>query len=216
MQYQPARATEAAVRPPRHPKRVSVSAPQLASAETATSRDGVAAGPDDGGVEVLIQAAKDAVDDERARGHNLDTKTIALTTAAGALLTLNATLGRPLLAADVGAVGQALVQGFFAVACVALFSAAAIAMLGVLKPRGYRGLGRKDVRDFYEDTSVQALSATEVRRRLLGTYADVLDHDRLMNDRKAKLVKIAIIALAAGLLAVTGQAMTLFGREIGL
>lgn len=183
---------------------------------TATENRAGAPAPDLAGVTVLFEVAKDTVEDERSRGRNLDTKTNSLTAVAAALLALNATLGQPLLAADVGPVGSAVVEACFAVAVVALLIAAAVAVIGVLRPQDYLSLGRKDVRAFYEDAELQAAGGLEVRRRMLGTYADVLDTERLRNDRKAKLTKIAVVALAVGLLAVTGEALALFGREIGL
>lgn len=195
---------------------VSAEVHPLNPATAANGEPAASATPDLDGVKVLFEVAKETVEDERSRGRNLDTKTNSLTAVAAALLALNATLGRPLLAADVGPVGGAVVAACFAVAVVALLVAAAVAIVGVLLPQSYLTLGRKDVRAFYDDDELQAAGELEVRRRMLGTYADVLDTERPRNDRKAKLTKGAVIALAIGLAAVTGEALTLFAREIGL
>lgn len=181
-----------------------------------TGAEGAPPQPDLDGVRVLFEVAHDTVEDERSRGRNLDAKTGSLAAVSGALLALNVTLGRPLVTSDLGPVGSVVAEACFAVAALSLLAASATAIAGILKPQSYLSLGRGDVRSFYDDAALQAAGELESRRRMLGTYADILDRERPVNDRKATLTKAAVLALLVALAAVAGEALTLISREFGV
>jgi len=167
------------------------------------------------GVEALLELATDAVADERERGRALDTKTASLAGFTGLVLSVNVTLGRPVLERDLGPVGEPIAAVCFIVSVFFLLLAIALALSGVLMPQKYRGLGREQLR-LFTSSDVQTNDKLWVHRSMLGALADTLDQDRPVNDCKAKLGKRVGVMLLVGFAGVAGQALTLAAREIGL
>jgi hypothetical protein len=183
--------------------------------QAAASSEASDAEPDKEGVEALLELATDAVADERDRGRALDTKTASLAGFTGLVLSVNVTLGRPVLERDLGPVGDPLVAVCFIVSVIFLLLAMALALFGVLMPQKYRGLGREQLR-LFTTPAVQSNNKLWVHRSMLGALADTLDQDRPVNDCKAKLGKHLSRMLLVGFVGVAGQALTLAAREIGL
>jgi hypothetical protein len=170
---------------------------------------------DEQAVEALLALASEAVADERERGRALDTKTSSITGFTALVLSINVTLGRPLLAQDLGRLGHPVASACFVLAVAALTLALGLALVGVLMPQKFRSLNREALREF-GSAHTQAQSRLWVHQRMLGAYADILDQDRTVNDCKAKITKLVALALLVGFLAVAGQAFTLGLRQMGL
>ena len=164
---------------------------------------------DEEGVAALLLIAKDAVDDERERGRALDTKTASLVGATGLILSLNATLGRPLLDQKLGGVGVWFVRFFFVVAVVFLFLALLVGIVGVLAPQASRGLHRRQLKAF-TSAQTQAMTRLAVHQALLGSLDDIMHSDRPVNDCKARLTTMVAYLFAFGFAGVAGEALTLW------
>jgi hypothetical protein len=171
--------------------------------------------PDPKGVEALLSIATDAIDDERERGRSLDQKAASVTALVGVTLSINATLGRPLLNAELGPVGDIAVRTGFLLAVVGLLVAALFAVLAVFRPQKYRGMGREQLAAFTKPET-QALTELQVHRRMLATLKEIVDTDRPVNDAKATALKRSAVFIGFGLLGVAAEALTLGLREIGL
>ena len=131
------------------------------------------------------------------------------------MLSVNVTLGRPLLERDLGRIGEPLAALSFTTAVVFLALGIAVALFGVLMPQKYRGLGRRQLHEFMSP-AVQRQSTMWVHQSMLGALADILDQDRPVNDCKAKLSKRVGVMLLVGFLGVAGQALTLSLYELGV
>jgi hypothetical protein len=162
----------------------------------------------DGSVKELFQIVERLLDDERSRGQGLETKTSTLAGFTGAILALTAALGRDLLERDLGSVGEVVQSGLFALAVTALAAGSVIAVLGVLRPQQRLAVARSELRKF---TKFPLLSTppVEIQGRMITTLVDALENERRVNDRKARLSRLAGFALAVGLLGVAGQAIAM-------
>jgi hypothetical protein len=162
--------------------------------------------PRDTSVNELFKIVERLVDDERTRGQGLETKTSTLAGFTGAILALTATLGRDLLKLDLGSVGDVAQGVLFALAIMALAAGSVIAVLGVLRPQQRLAIARSELHRFAEFPLI-ATPPIEIQGRMITTLVDALEHEREVNDRKAMLSRLAGLALAAGLVAVAGQAI---------
>jgi hypothetical protein len=97
---------------------------------------------------------------------------------------------------------------------VGLLLAVLVAIVGVLMPQKYRGMGREQMRNFTSRT-VQAQNEMWVHQSMLGALADILDQDRPVNDCKAHLTKIVARLLAFAFVFVAGEAITLVAQHVG-
>lgn len=172
-----------------------------------------ASNPD--GVAALLTIATDAMKDERERGRSLDAKTATIAGFTGLILSLNAAIAKPLFDAALGPVGEPVARVCFFVAIAALLVGVLLAIVGVLMPQRYRGMGRSQVRAFYS-LNAMAKPAMEVHQSMLGSIADIIDQDRPVNDCKARITKLVAGCLAIGFVAVAGEAVTLGARQIGV
>jgi hypothetical protein len=170
---------------------------------------------DANGVDTLLEIATAAVDDERERGRGLDAKAASLTAFAGLTLSINATLGRPLLDRELGSVGDDLVASAFLLSTVGLLAAVLAALYAVVRPQKYRGLHREQLARFSE-SEAQAMTKLAVQQAMLGALKDIISQDRPLNDRKAKALKLAGYLIAVGVFGVAGEAVTLALRELGV
>lgn len=155
-----------------------------------------------------LQIVREVSSEQRARGRHLDSKTGTLAGFAATALTLNATLGRPLLAADLPAFASAAVTVSFVVAVVALGAAAGVAVVGGLRPMGHDDLTEAEI-DAYSDRPKVVTPAEDLRMKWLRTLTDITLSDRAAADAKARFAAVATVLLAVGLLGVLGQAVTL-------
>jgi hypothetical protein len=171
--------------------------------------------PDPGGVAALLAIATDAVADERDRGRALDSKTVSLAGFTGLILSVNGLLAGPIFKQKLGSVGRPLAQVFFFLAMSCLLLAILLAVVGVLMPQKYRGMGRDQLRDFTSPT-VQANDATWVHRSMLGALAVIIGQDRPINDCKARLIKGVAFFMALAFVLVAGEAATLGLQHVGI
>jgi hypothetical protein len=171
--------------------------------------------PDPKGVTILLDAAEAILDDERERGRALDIKTAQFAAFSGTILTLDVTLGRGLLRANLGCVADIALPVLFLIGAGGLVIAAAFAVAGVLRPQPYLGIERDEVKSFAR-YPLLAADETTIRARLLTTISDrLLPRERARNDKKAKRSKYAAIALIVGLAGIAGQALTLGLDQLG-
>lgn len=167
------------------------------------------------GVVALLSIATDAVADERERGRSLDGKTATLTGFAGLILTVAAAVAGPVFKHNLGSVGGPLARVCFVAAMVCLLLAVLIAILGVLMPQAYRGLGRGQLAEF-TSREVQAHDALWVNQSMLGALANIMAQDRPVNDRKAELTTVVAWLLAAAFAFVAVGGVTLGLQHVGL
>jgi hypothetical protein len=159
-------------------------------------------------VKELFEIVRALWDDERSRGQGLEAKTSTLAGFTGAILALTATLGREVLTLDLGQVGDPVQRLLFALAVVALVVGALIAVFGVLRPQERRAITVSALRKFSEFPLV-ASPPVEVQGRMIVTLVNALEHERYVNNRKAKLSRLAGLALAVGLTGVALQALVM-------
>jgi hypothetical protein len=163
----------------------------------------------------LLAIALDAMKDERERGRALDSKSASIAGFTGLILSVNAAVANPLFDDKLGPVGEIVAPTFFFIAIAALLCGVLLAIVGVLMPQRYGGLGRRQIRAFYS-LDAMAKPAVEVEQQMIGSIADIMDQDRPVNDCKARITKHVARCLAIGFVAVAGEAVTLGLRQVGL
>jgi hypothetical protein len=162
-------------------------------------------------VDTLLALAQGVIADERLRGQNLDSKTASLAAFSGTILALDVTLGQGLLRRELGSVGDWLLPSFFLLGAAGLLVAAAIAVVGVLRPQPYLAVGRSEL-----EMPTTVPDKTHLQARMLATINNILPTERDQNNTKATLTKISACALGVGLLGIAGQAATLGLHELGV
>jgi len=171
--------------------------------------------PNPQGVAALLAIATDAVADERERGRALDNKTASLAGFTGLILSVNGLLAGPIFKQKLGTVGRPLAQVFFFLAMLCLLLAVLLAVVGVLMPQKYRGMGRDQLRDF-TSPAVQTNNETWVHQSMLGALAIIIAQDRPINDCKARLTKGVALFLALAFILVAAEAATLGLQHVGI
>jgi hypothetical protein len=122
-----------------------------------------------------------AIDDEaRATGRHLDTKTAPIAGFAAVTLTLNATLGGPLLRAKLEGPWGAIAHTSYFLAVAALLVAGAAAVVGGLAPERQDDVTPEFVRELAQRPAMTT-DPEELRERWLVTLADIAVSDRLAN-----------------------------------
>lgn len=151
----------------------------------------------------------EAIDDEaRATGRHLDTKTGPIAGFAAVTLTLNSTLGAPLLKDKLEAPWEAIAHASFFLSVAALLIAAAAAVVGGLAPKQQDDVTPEFVRELAQRPAMTT-DPEELRERWLVTLADIAVSDRLANRTRVRAMRVAVVALGVGLIGVAGQALTL-------
>lgn len=151
---------------------------------------------------------RDVSAEQRARARHLDTKTGTLAGFAATALTLNATLGRPLLSAEASSNCMSTIRAFFVVSVVALALAVLIAVGGVLRPMGHADLD-EDAIDGYSDRPKVTTDPQDLRMTWLRTVTEITKSDRKVGNAKSLMATISVLLLAIGVLGVVGEALTL-------
>ena len=164
--------------------------------------------PNDATVAELLAMVRGMLDDERTRGQGLDGKSATLAGFTGTILALTATLGAELLDLDLGGVGSAVFQCLYVISVLALALASLVALVGVLRPQPRLALAIDEIRRFSEFPLI-AQPPVEVQGTMMNTLIEALAHERALNERKARLTRIAAICLAVGFAGVAAQAVTL-------
>ncbi len=164
-------------------------------------------------VEALLSVAQRVADEERARGATLTTKTSTLAGFSGTILAIVSALGRELFARPLGSPADDLIPILFIVSVVALATAGALAIRGVLRTQPRLTIDTDQLRAFAAPpwTSTNPI---EINGNMLASIARSVGQDRALNDRKARLADQAALALLIGLLAVAAQALCLGINEV--
>lgn len=170
--------------------------------------------PNAAGVAALLAIATDTVEDERARGRELDTKCGTLVGFTGLILAVVGLLTPTLVKHKLGAIGQPVAEAAFVVAIMALLGGVLLALIGVLMPQKYRSLGKQAVADFTH-ASVQDNEPLWVHQSMLGALSDILHQDRPVNDCKAKLTRWVAGCLAVGFLDIGVVAVVIAFNQFG-
>lgn len=147
--------------------------------------------------------------EQRTRARHLDTKTGTIAGFCATVLTLNVTLGRPLLEANVSDCERTIIRWLFLVGSLALALAALVAVAGVLSPMGHQDLTNEQI-DAYSDRPKMTTPPEQLRETWLRTMTDMAISDRKAGEAKGKRAKWAVWLLALGLICVAGEAVTLF------
>lgn len=163
---------------------------------------------DDESVQQCLEIMREVGAEQRTRARHLDTKIGALAAFSGAALTLNTTLGRPLLDESLPRGGSVAVTVSFLVAVIGFGAAAATAIVGGLRPMDHFDLTEEQI-DAYSDRPKVTTPASDLRMKWLRTVTDVAISDRAAADAKAKAAVAVTKLIAAGLIGVAGQAVTL-------
>ena len=160
-------------------------------------------------VKVLLPIVREVLAEERARGRHLDQQAGAFSGFVAIALSLEAGLapnayGGSLLACQ----SEAIFTAMFVLAIGSLLTAAGISILGVLAPQPHPGVSDETI-DGYSDRPKVITSPADLRITELRTLTDVAVGDRRAYDRKARRLTYASIALAIGVLGISGQAVTI-------
>jgi hypothetical protein len=184
----------------------------------ARRRDGVAtAAPsaiepfgNDESVAQCLTIIREVTDEQRGRNRHLDTKAGSIAGFSATALTLNLTLGRPLLLQPFGRSEWAhgVIRDAF-IAAAALFAAAALAaVVGVLRPTGTDDLDDTAI-DAYADRPKVITPPSELRLTWLQTVAAMTLSDRKAGNAKARWSNVGVVLLALGIVGLLVQAVTL-------
>lgn len=148
--------------------------------------------------------------EQRDRSRHLDTKAASIAGFAGTALTLNLTLGRPLLLQKFAGHEWAhgVIRDAFIASAVMFGLAAASAIVGVLRPTGTDDLD-EDAIDGYADRPKVITPVPELRETWLQTLSKMALADRKAGDAKAKWSTVGVVLLGLGVLGLLVQAVTL-------
>jgi hypothetical protein len=178
------------------------------SAPSAEPESTEAFGNDDS-VQQCLEIMREVSAEHRARSRHLDTKTGTIAGFCATVLTLNVTLGRPLLTAKLSSDAHSAIRILFLVGSLALGAAAAAAVAGVLRPMGVDNLDVGQIDDYSNRPKVTT-PPDELRMTWLRTLTEMTISERAAGNAKAFRSKLAVLLLVLGLVAVAGEAITLF------
>ncbi len=161
-------------------------------------------------VEQCLAILSEVGEEQRGRSRHLDTKAASIAGFAGTALTLNLTLGRPLLQqhfADHPWAHGSIRDAF--IGSVVMFGLAALAaIVGVLRPTNTEDLDEEAI-DGYADRPKVITPPTELRETWLQTIAKMALADRKAGNGKAKWATVGVALLGVGILGLLIQAVTL-------
>lgn len=163
----------------------------------------------DDSVKACLEIMAQVSEEQRSRARHLDTKTGTIAGFCATVLTLNVTLGRPLLAADLSPHAHSAIRIFFLIGSLSLAIAAFVAVAGVMRAMGVEDLTDEQI-DAYSDRPKVTTPPEDLRMTWLRTMTDMTRSDRQAGNAKATRSDIAVAFLALGLVAVAGEAFTLF------
>lgn len=166
-------------------------------------------------VEAALAVGVRLYEEERQRGQNLASKTSTLAGFSGAILALVAQFGRELFDVDLGAVGDVLAPVLFLVSIVALALAGALSLYGALRPRERWVIDAAEVKMLATPTWLK-MGKPAIQGALLTSLGEAFEHERAINDLRARYARYASAALLLGIVAAAGLAVVPGLRELGL
>jgi hypothetical protein len=152
----------------------------------------------------------EVANEQRGRNRHIDTKAGSVAGFAATALTLNLTLGRPLLQQRFAgsAWAHGLIRDAF-LASAAMFAAAAlVAVFGVLRPMSTDDLDETAI-DGYADRPKVIIPPPQLRMTWLQTVSAMALADRKAGNTKAYRSNLAAIILVLGIAGLLVQAFTL-------
>jgi hypothetical protein len=161
---------------------------------------------DDASVQVCLQIMREVAEEQLGRTRNLDLKASSVAGFAATVLTLNLTLGLPLLEGHWGTAAHAWIRDFFIASSVMFAAAAIVVVAGVLRPVSSDDLDETAI-DGYADRPKVITPPPELRIVWLQTVSKLALSDREVGNAKAKWSSVAVILLALGILGLLGQAL---------
>jgi hypothetical protein len=162
----------------------------------------------DESVKQCLEIMGEVSEEERSRGRHFDVKAGTLVAFSAVTLALNATLGRPLLTAHLDHGAHVVVRDGFLASVTALAAAAAIALLGVLRPLGHHDLTEAQI-DAYSNREKMNTPPQDLRETWLRTVTEMAISDRKANNFKSRMSMAAAILLAIGVVGVAAEAFTM-------
>ncbi len=161
-------------------------------------------------VEQCLAILGEVGEEQRGRSRHLDTKAASIAGFAGTALTLNLTLGRPLLQQHFAEYPWAhgVIRDAFIGSAVMFGLAALAAIVGVLRPSGTEDLEEEAI-DAYADRPKVTTPPAELRETWLQTVAKMALADRKAGNGKAKWATIGVALLGLGIIGLLVQAVTL-------
>ncbi len=166
-------------------------------------------------VEAALAVGVRLYEEERQRGQNLASKTSTLAGFSGAILALVAQFGRELFKLNLGAVGDAVAPILFLLSIGALAVAASLSLYGALRPRDRYVIDTAEVKQLATTTWLK-MGKPAIQGALLTSLGEAFEHDRQVNDLRARYARQAAAALLVGIVASAGLAAILGLRELGL
>ena len=112
-----------------------------------------------------------------------------------------------------GAVAEPIVRALFVFTVLALAGAAVLALAGVLRPQQRLAIASSALPQFGEFPLI-AQPRVDIQGQMINTMVEALQHERRLNDRKARLTRLTALALAAAFTGVAAQAV-LLGLTVG-
>ena len=166
-------------------------------------------------VEAALDVGVRLYEEERQRGQNIASKSATLAGFSGAILALVAQFGRELFNLDLGAVGDVLAPILFLVSITALAAAGALSLYGALRPRDRWVIDTAEVKSLATPTWLK-MGKPAIQGALLTSLGDAFEHDRRINDLRARYASYAAAALLVGIVATAALAAIPGLRELGL
>ena len=153
--------------------------------------------PNDATVAELLAMVRGMLDDERTRGQGLDGKSATLAGFTGTILALTRRSARSCSTSTSAASARRSSSASMSSRCMALGFAALVALIGVLRPQPRLALAMDEIRRFSEFPLI-AQPLVEVQGTMMNTLIEALAHERALNERKARLTRVAAVGLAVG------------------
>lgn len=161
-------------------------------------------------VEQCLAILGEVAEEQRGRNRHLDTKAASIAGFAGTALTLNLTLGNPLLGRPFRAHPweQGVIRDAF-IATAVLFAVAGVTALGgVLRPARTKDLDEAAI-DAYGDRPKVITPPSELRETWLQTVVATTLADRKAGNAKATWSNVGVVMLVLGIIGLLVQAVTL-------
>jgi hypothetical protein len=155
----------------------------------------------------LLVIVRRLLDDERARGQGLDTKTSTLAGFTGATLAITSGFGHEIATTGAAGITETVLRVSFVVAVVALGASAVISLAVVLRPQQRLAITVDEVERFSQFPLI-ALEPMEVHGRMINHAAEAMAQERSVNARKAELNKVAVSFLVLGFAALACLSVT--------
>jgi hypothetical protein len=161
-------------------------------------------------VEQCLSIMAEVAEEQRERNRHLDTKAGSIAGFAGTALTLNLTLGRPLLEQHYGTYPWAhgLIRDAFIGSALMFAAAGVTAIGGVLRPARTKDLDEEAI-DAYADRPKVITPPPELRETWLQTVVATALADRKAGNTKATWSNIGVVLLVLGIVGLLVQAATL-------